>query len=87
MDGMESNGMDGRIKLQREEEDMTTSWGREEWKEEEKGRKEEKLLPENDVEDVPTGNPVAITVIAISPFILSSTNAPNMMLALGSTAS
>ena len=35
MDGMESNGMDGRIKLQREEEDMTTSWGREEWKEEE----------------------------------------------------
>lgn len=55
--------------------------------EEEKGRKEKKLLPENDVEDVPTGNPVAITVIAISPFILSSTSAPNMMFALGSTAS
>ena len=34
-----------------------------------------------------TGNPVAMTVMAISPFMLSSTSAPNIMLALGSTAS
>ena len=34
-----------------------------------------------------TGKPVAITVIAISPFILSSTNAPKIIFALGSTAS
>ena len=34
-----------------------------------------------------TGKPVAITVIAISPFIYSSTKAPKMMLAFGSTAS
>ena len=36
---------------------------------------------------VVTGNPVAMTVMAISPFMLSSTSAPKMMFALGSTAS
>ena len=44
-------------------------------------------VPGDEIAVVPTGNPVAITVIAISPFMLSSTRAPKMILALGSTAS